>query len=333
MENKIEILIHFAQVHETFRKPEIKALAELGGSQVQFTDYALNSPFALATIQDKHHAVQLSRAILVHSNFKKRLPALWKAAYSTNSFKFDVECYQGKRSYAEQREPINSFFYLNLMGPYSCSVIDRYDVKKRHYIGNTMMGAELSLITVNFAHVSPGKLMYEPFSGTSVLSNFEKYGVLPGFEDTFISDVTNTPMRECPGVNRRVCDAIICDPPYGVREGFKALVRCQLVSSIHATCITLNSRPMHTTRLYPSLNFAATNLVAGGRLCMWMPTANEDLSPLALPQHPQMELKAVCVCKRLISETLNEGEHEVHNGAQEQSSIEKPKHYLLVLFL
>ncbi|KAF8468912.1 S-adenosyl-L-methionine-dependent methyltransferase [Kalaharituber pfeilii] len=387
MENKIEILIHFAQAHETFRKPEIEALAELGGFQVQFTDYALNSPFALATIQDEHHAMQLSRAILVkglyelwgsgttygevHSNLKKRLPVLWKTGYSTNSFKFDVDCYQGKRSYAEQRELVNSFSYLNLMGPVrmknpdltfsileeydedtpapnrifmgrlltpgSRAAIDRYDVKKRHYIGNTTMDAELSLITANFAHASPGKLIYDPFAGTgsflitsshfgalsfgsdidgralrgkngrSVLSNFEKYGLLPGFGDTFISDLTNTPMRECPGVNRRVFDAIICDPPYGVREGLKVLgtkdpekgkvpiIRNGALRHLQPDYIPPKRPYSFTSMMSDILDFAAMHLVAGGRLCMWMPTANEDLSPLTLPQHPQMELKAVCV--------------------------------------
>lgn len=133
------------------------------------------------------------------------------------------------------------------------AIIDRYDVKKRHYIGNTTMDAELSLVTANFSHAAPGKLIYDPFIGTgsfpiacshfgavtfgsdidgrairgkggrSVLSNFEKYDLLSAFGDTFISDLTNTPLREGPGVNKRIFDAIICDPPYGVREGLKVL--------------------------------------------------------------------------------------------------------------
>jgi tRNA G10 N-methylase Trm11 len=43
------------------------------------------------------------------------------------------------------------------------------------------------------------------------------------------------------------------------------------------------------------LYFAAGNLVPGGRLCFWMPTANEDFSELDIPMHPQLKLVSVCV--------------------------------------
>jgi len=39
---QMEVLVHFAQAHETFRKPEIEAVAELGGFEIQFTEYSLN---------------------------------------------------------------------------------------------------------------------------------------------------------------------------------------------------------------------------------------------------------------------------------------------------
>jgi len=38
------------------------------------------------------------------------------------------------------------------------------------------------------------------------------------FGDNFVADLTNTPLR---GI--RVFDGIVCDPPYGVREGLKVL--------------------------------------------------------------------------------------------------------------
>lgn len=43
------------------------------------------------------------------------------------------------------------------------------------------------------------------------------------------------------------------------------------------------------------LQFAADHLVSGGRLCFWMPTANEDFSQLDIPTHPDLEVVAVCV--------------------------------------
>lgn len=57
------------------------------------------------------------------------------------------------------------------------------------------------------------------------------------------------------------------------------------------------------------LTFAARTLVDGGRLCMWMPSANESVPvaveghdtarvepvELAIPSHPALELVSVCV--------------------------------------
>lgn len=43
------------------------------------------------------------------------------------------------------------------------------------------------------------------------------------------------------------------------------------------------------------LTFASNILVDDGRLCMWMPTANDEDVALAIPTHPAMQLVAVCV--------------------------------------
>ena len=43
------------------------------------------------------------------------------------------------------------------------------------------------------------------------------------------------------------------------------------------------------------LDFAVLMLVDGGRLAMWMPTANDEDIELAIPVHPGLELIAVCV--------------------------------------
>jgi tRNA (guanine10-N2)-methyltransferase len=45
-------------------------------------------------------------------------------------------------------------------------LLDTFDLKKRAYIGNTSMEAEMSLIMANQAKAAPGKLLYDPFVGT-----------------------------------------------------------------------------------------------------------------------------------------------------------------------
>ena len=126
----------------------------------------------------------------------------------------------------------------------------QYDLKKRHYISTTSMDSELSLVTANLTHAGPGRLIYDPFMGTgsfpiacahfgavvigsdidgrsirgkggrSVTSNFDQYNLADLYLDGFISDITNTPLRR-----GRWLDGIVCDPPYGVREGLKVLGR------------------------------------------------------------------------------------------------------------
>lgn len=43
------------------------------------------------------------------------------------------------------------------------------------------------------------------------------------------------------------------------------------------------------------LDFAATSLVDGGRLSLWMPTANDEEAELGIPKHAALELTFLCV--------------------------------------
>lgn len=132
-------------------------------------------------------------------------------------------------------------------------VINKYDLKKRRYISTTSMDAELSLVTANMALAAPGKLFFDPFVGTgsfmvaashfgaltlgadidprsfrgkdeerkngkSMMENFKQYKIASKLVDAFTSDLTNTPLR-----NSQFLDGIVCDPPYGVREGLRVL--------------------------------------------------------------------------------------------------------------
>jgi len=304
----------------------------------------------------------------------------------SHTFKFEIECYNGKRKQSTQREIIESFAYLGLdgeirmkdpeitftvleefpekvltptriffgrkVGGGSRALVERYDLKKRHYIGTTSMDAELALVTANMALIAPGKVAFDPFVGTgsfvvscahfgglclgsdidgrqirgkngrSVLSNFQQYELVGNYLDGFVSDLTNTPIRQTPFI-----DAIVCDPPYGVREGLKVLgnrdpekgkepvirngvlrhlyvPRDHLYHYYSRVLITGHRQDDYVppkrpysflTMLDDIMQFAADHLVPDGRLCFWMPTVNEDFSQLDIPSHPQLQLVSVCV--------------------------------------
>lgn len=59
------------------------------------------------------------------------------------------------------------------------------------------------------------------------------------------------------------------------------------------------------------LNFGCDMLVDNGRLCMWMPTANDDETEIAIPTHPALKLVSVSVqqfnkCRHLVGQRTSQ---------------------------
>ncbi|KAL0261022.1 hypothetical protein SLS55_004714 [Diplodia seriata] len=207
-----------------------------------------------------------------------------------------------------------------------------YDLKKRRYISTTSMDAELALVTANLAMAAPGKVFFDPFVGTGsfsvaaahygavavgsdidgrsirgkaegkgVVANFRQYGLMGRFLDNFVSDLTNTPLRK-----GRWLDGIICDPPYGVREGLKVLGRKdgggQEAVMIEGEWAHLRDGYIPPKKPYSFeamlddiLEFSTEMLVDEGRMSMWVPTANDEDVEIAIPSHPCLQLVSVCV--------------------------------------
>ncbi|KAL2043594.1 hypothetical protein N7G274_003901 [Stereocaulon virgatum] len=210
-------------------------------------------------------------------------------------------------------------------------VLNEYTLKKREYINTTSMDSELALLTANLSLAGEGKLFYDPFVGTGsfpiacshfgartlgsdidgrmvrgrdgkdIKTNFRQYGLLSRYLDGLISDLTHSPLRK-----GRWLDGIIGDPPYGVREGLKVLgtkdgSRKEAVY-IDGEAAHLQDKYIPPKKAYSFeamlddlLEFAAEMLVDGGRLSLWMPTANDEDVELGIPAHPCLELISVCV--------------------------------------
>ncbi|KAL8865005.1 MAG: hypothetical protein Q9174_007125 [Haloplaca sp. 1 TL-2023] len=192
------------------------------------------------------------------------------------------------------------------------------------------MDSELALITANLTQAAPGRIFYDPFVGTgsfpiacahfgalclgsdidgrairgkpnrNILTNFQQYNLLPHCLDNFIADLTHTPLR-----TTSFLDGIICDPPYGVREGLKVLGsndgKGKEIVWIDGQAAHLQERYVPPKKPYgfeqmldDILAFAAGALVVGGRLSLWMPTANDE-EELGVPRHKCLEVRSVCV--------------------------------------
>jgi len=153
-------------------------------------------------------------------------------------------------------------FFGRLIGHGQRQLLKQYSLKTRRFIGNTSMDPQLSFLMANQGQVCPGSLVFDPFVGTgSVLvscshfgsytigsdidytllhgrgrssranrqgqwrardenfkANFAQYGLSSYFVDVLVADAGRLGLREVP-----LFDAIITDPPYGIREGARRL--------------------------------------------------------------------------------------------------------------
>lgn len=305
----------------------------------------------------------------LHEDVKQRSSDMFDE-YKKMSFKFDFIGYMGKRTTKEKFEMIESFSYLAFEGPIRMknpdeifdvleeyhvhgtekattpinmwfgrqiqlsarteNILDKYDLRRRKYIGTTSFDAELSLVSCNIAQVGPGKITYDPFTGTgsflvaaanfgglpigsdidvrilrgkndkcNINANFKQYGTTLNFLDILTMDFTNNAFRSDLKI-----DTIVCDPPYGVREGLKVCGAKDPEKAAGRENVVIDGEKAHLRKdfiqpkkpyelsnlLDDLLHFAANRLPVDGRLAFWMPTANDDFEPNLIPQHENLEL-------------------------------------------
>ncbi|KAG8626826.1 hypothetical protein KVT40_005771 [Elsinoe batatas] len=126
-------LIRFVQLHESFRLPELRALAEFHGIDLDVVDYRAQSPFTIVRLPTPEVArLLISRSILalsisslwgtastyddLHIHLKTHTSHLWPT-YHTCPFRFTIDSFQGKRPQSTRTELINSFGYMDMQGP------------------------------------------------------------------------------------------------------------------------------------------------------------------------------------------------------------------------
>ncbi|KAJ3549722.1 hypothetical protein NM688_g5150 [Phlebia brevispora] len=375
--SEAEYLFVFAQAHEEFRIPELCSVAELYGIHVTFPEEPelldVSRPFMVLGLKSEQDAIKLaSRCILiksVHEFYAKgktyeevheqtrQQSGLWSRHIPDTSFRFNVEGYNHSIPQRRQRDVVESFSFMALLGkiemknpditfsvfeeyPYKRGVtrdkhegdgqflqiyfgrlvaegtarrlIKMFDVKKRSYYGNTSMEAEISLLMANQTLAAPGKLIYDPFVGTGsmvyttayfgayvygsdidgrqmrgkdkvpgIIRAASQYGVAGRVMDLCTFDVTRNPWR-C----GELFDAIITDPPYGVRAGAKRLGRKKPTG--HPIQPHMENRPDDQPYIPPmkpyELSALAVDLVLfarymlrpGGRLVFFLPTVTDE---------------------------------------------------------
>jgi tRNA (guanine10-N2)-methyltransferase len=210
-----------------------------------------------------------------------------------------------------------------------CAIADSFSLKKRPFLSPTAMPAAHSCIMANCAHITRNCLSWDPFCGSgsimlicsrfgaetvgsdidyrvlhggrcnskqkgskevSLVDNFDFYKLPPPVM-LLHADIGHLPLRASMQV-----DAIVCDPPYGVRAGIMCTAASTSVGGGNvADAVSLNGNTAGTSSqglddvMSTFLHVSAHHLRTGGRLVFWQPTTEyKDFADVA--RHPAFEL-------------------------------------------
>lgn len=205
--------------------------------------------------------------------------------------------------------------------------LEQYSLKKRVYLGPTSMDSELSLIMTNLALVKKGSFAFDPFVGTgsilltaalrgayafgtdidlrvlrgrskdeNIASNFKQYGLPPPELVRSDNAIYHRHYRD----NFPLFDAIVTDPPYGIRAGARKSGprkegEVRPVLDEHRYDHVAQTRPYAVSDVMSDLlNVAAMTLKMGGRLTYVIPSMLDFDESVDLPVHECLRLVSVC---------------------------------------
>ncbi|EPB68909.1 hypothetical protein ANCCEY_12004 [Ancylostoma ceylanicum] len=129
----------------------------------------------------------------------------------------------------------------------------------------------------------------------SVLANFEQYGTQRHYLCGLLADASWHDLWARP-----LFDAIVTDPPYGIREkgrkiGKKPRKDHWTMPSSEHQCHFPEKQPYALEKTFTDLcDLAAKILLIGAKLSFWFPVVLESYSEACLPFHPALKLLANC---------------------------------------
>ncbi|KAG7413449.1 hypothetical protein ACKAV7_007499 [Fusarium commune] len=318
----MDFLIKFAQAHETFRVPEIEALALVEGLDMKIVDYSQDSPFCIVHLDSVESAKRLAkRSILIqsihelwgkgstldelHESVKTNTSHVWDS-YLGKSFKFDVDPYQGTRSAKKRIELINSFRFLGWTGPVKMTNPDNlftifemwpYNSVPLNIPDPTMMylarhvGNSSRELLVKFDLKKRGYISTTSMDSELALVTANLALAAPGklFYDPFVG--TGSFPIACAHFGALAFGSDIDGRSIRGEGGNKSL---KGNFDQKPTYVPPKKPYSFLVMLDDILTFAAETLVDEGRLSFWMPTANDEDQEIPVPSHPYMEVVSVC---------------------------------------
>ncbi|GAB5356425.1 hypothetical protein AAMO2058_000288700 [Amorphochlora amoebiformis] len=190
--------------------------------------------------------------------------------------------------------------------------LQKLNLTTRRFTGPTCMDTPLAFVMCNLAKVGKGDFVFDPFVGTgsillaaaefgaytfgmdasastighytsptpSLLSNFRDYS-LPTPMGIIRGSIHSPPFR-----SGNLFDAIICDPPYGIKES----IRFPEIDSGPQTKLIEKKGSLGAMLNY-LLTLAASTLREGGSLVFWVPWPSSGVrtDEPSVPTHPGLQ--------------------------------------------
>lgn len=203
-------------------------------------------------------------------------------------------------------------------------LVGKGDLKQRAYLGPTSLDNEIALLMASVAQIKPGSVVLDPFVGTgsiliactqfgafcfgtdidirilrgkkgrNIYSNFTQYNLRPPELIRSDNALYEGHFRGLP-----FYDAIVCDPPYGIRAGARRTgSRKEVVKPIpdHLRADHIPQTKPYAVNdvMQDLLGMAVSALRMGGRLVYLLPyDIGPDSTWEPLPVHPCLELVSV----------------------------------------
>eukprot|EP00531_Pseudo-nitzschia_arenysensis_P017940 CAMPEP_0116152884 /NCGR_PEP_ID=MMETSP0329-20121206/20922_1 /TAXON_ID=697910 /ORGANISM="Pseudo-nitzschia arenysensis, Strain B593" /LENGTH=612 /DNA_ID=CAMNT_0003649701 /DNA_START=181 /DNA_END=2019 /DNA_ORIENTATION=- len=216
--------------------------------------------------------------------------------------------------------------------------MDHYSLKSRPYLGPTSMDAELSFVMTSLGKVTKGTIVFDPFVGTgsillscamrgaycigsdidirvirgkggdqTIWKNFEHYGlprpeIVRSDNALYHRHYRHHPHGTSSGnsnIAPPLYDAIVCDPPYGIRAGARQTgsklgkPRPVLEENRHDHIAQTKAYAVSDV-MTDLLDVAASTLKVGGRLVYIIPSFQDFDEERDLPRHDCLELIHTC---------------------------------------
>ncbi|KAM3728891.1 tRNA (guanine(10)-N2)-methyltransferase [Dirofilaria immitis] len=170
------------------------------------------------------------------------------------------------------------------------------------HFGAAVLGSEINYQIARAVGRSSRAGIERNTAKESVIANFRQYGTDVYFMGLVIGDASQHQLWH-PGTysgTHPVFDAIITDPPYGVREkgqrvGIKGKKESWIVENVqNANHYPEKAKYSISSTFLDLIDLAGKLLVVGGRLLFWFPVFDDEYSEAILPRHDAMKLIYNC---------------------------------------